>query len=164
MSNLRNTIEKPIAKNQEDIESPKVIQGTPIMLTLAPTDNTQYYHVLAKNRLIMFKANQSKTIEPILKQIFSEYTLNLEISETLASDGHKAPRLHYHIIGVVKDPFKMWMLMGELVHKHQIGYHIKVIESKEEHEYYNKYVIKQDEIYKTTNMLINNRKEHKNVP
>jgi hypothetical protein len=173
MTTLRNNMKRSFAKKQtlssddkpdRTISPPKLERGTPIMLTLSPDNTKQYSCFSVHTRLNKFNKNYHDDIEPIMDKIFIQYNMSLEITEQLCSEGNKYfPRLHYHLVGVVACPISFYLYMTELSVKHTTGYHIQVIDTKEDHQHYDKYILKQRKLWVESPYVIKYKGRHPTV-
>lgn len=115
----------------------------PVMLTLTFNNHMQHAINTVKHRLNKVNEYYTDRIKPSLNKIFVVYEVSLELSEPLASDGKHFPRLHYHVLGIIKDPIEYHLHMGLLFMKYDIGYHTTLIKTPKQHELYKKYIRKQ---------------------
>lgn len=130
---------------------PKLERGNVVMITINPRH--QFTHNSISNRI-----NKSNVIirelYEILKTFLKEVQINKEISEVLCSEGDKTyPRIHYHALGILKDPIECYLQCGYITDKYG-GYHIMPIETQEQHEYYVKYINKQSQLWKATKHIL----------
>lgn len=116
---------------------------TMVMLTLTFNDRSQYGHLTIPHRLNKFREHYTSHIKPQLIKCFNQFDMSMEISEVLASEGKKYPRLHYHILGTIKDPIVYHMTMGLFFNKYDIGYHNTLVDTPEKMAYYDMYILKQ---------------------
>lgn len=131
--------------------SPKIYKDQFIMLTLTFDNSVQKAEMTLRNRLRAFSdfIHKAEIIKRV-SLIFNRYDMNLEISEPLASDGSKFPRLHYHILGDVRCPISYLLQMGQFKQKWNIGYHSTLINDASGYEHYDSYIHKQNEQWQSS--------------
>lgn len=129
-------------------ESYSMEPSSNIMLTLNLGDSgagrgpSQCETNLPKNRFQKVTSFY-RSFELHLHQFFKETTSCIEISSCLNSCGQsRYPRIHSHIVGVVKDPLGLLMYLSYLVNAQNCSYHIARLQTetdlKEKHEYIQK--------------------------
>lgn len=133
--------------------------GTPVMLTLSPDNTHQFLRSTMCGRLNLFKEFYRKILSSVF-DLFTTYEGSLEISEALASDGHHFPRLHYHIVGVIRCPIKYLLMMGVLKNK-GTGYHTTIIKSPDDYTKYQSYIKKQRKLWERSGLQIDYQFESK---
>lgn len=147
-------------KNKQLKLVPLLEANNEVMLTLTFNNRMQHIDLKVVNRLNRFREYYIGIIKPVLSKIFIQYEMSLELSEVLASEGSKFPRLHYHIKGVIKCPITYHLYMGEFLRK-DLGYHTTIIETKEDSAYYTQYIRKQRDQWKSSPFVILHKDLHK---
>lgn len=153
--------------NPDDLRTPpthevKLQDGIRVMITITLPNMFQYipdHKMGERKRELSYKQGFIKRLQkvsnirdtvlvPLMKESLREWICNLEISEALASNGKHFPRLHYHIIGKIKNTFLLLHSLGAISYQNIIGYHIARIDRdfKEKVEY----------VYKQTHILEDN--------
>lgn len=123
---------------------PKVQKNDTIMLTLTYETKDQHADCLIEHRLNKFREMFMGKVKPYLDKILhTGYEYCTELSEPLAWDGKQFPRLHNHIVGIIKCPITFLLVMGLYVKRLKMGYHVHILTDGDEEEYYKKYIRKQ---------------------
>lgn len=123
----------------------KLNTADPIMLTLTLDNTLQYTRLKSpKTRLNRIRKDYDDILNPLFRRVFRQYKLSIEVSETLASEGKKFPRIHFHLVGYYFNTVELLVELGYLTHE-GYGYHITECNTPEKYEYYLKYIEKQHE-------------------
>lgn len=101
----------------------------------------------SRNRVITCLKLFDDTVVPVLKNCMETFEWSIEVSEALASNGKHFPRIHFHVIGLLKDPVFFLLEIGYLMYTYSWGYHVIAGLTEEQFNVKLEYLCKQRKLW-----------------